>query len=217
MAEDGDRVTGTRAYRGVSADERRDLRRTTLIDTALDCLHDDGLSGVSVRSVCARARLTPRYFYESFVDLDALLVAAVDSVVDEVAVAALAGVASAGDDTAGEVRAAIDGGYGVVITDARKANAFLVVAAGHGALRERRHRVVTDYADLIMDNLAALSALGPAQRRLARTTALFLMGGSAEVIEAALSGRLRLSRAKLVDHLTRMWLGALGSGLGRTD
>jgi hypothetical protein len=42
------------------------------------------------------------------------------------------------------------------------------------------------------------------------------MGGSAEVIEAALSGRLRMSRARLVDHLTTMWLGALGAGLGGT-
>jgi hypothetical protein len=133
-----------------------------------------------------------------------------------VAVAALAGVAAAGGDTAAQVRAAIDAGYGVVVTDPRKANAFLVAAAGHGPLRERRHRVVTDFADLIMDNLSALTALGPGQRREARATALFLMGGAAEVIEATLSGRLRMSRAALVDHLTRLWLGALGEGLGRT-
>lgn len=212
-------MTSTRAYRGVSAEERRELRRSTLLETALDCLHDDGLSGVSVRSICARARLTPRYFYESFVDLDALLVATVDAVVDEVARTALAGVATAGDDTAAQVRAAIDAGYGVVVTDPRKANAFLVAAAGHGPLRERRHRVVTDFADLMMDNLSALSsrsAQDPGERREARATALFLMGGAAEVIEATLSGRLSMSRADLVDHLTRLWLGALGEGLGRT-
>ena len=57
------------------------------IETALDCLHDDGLSGVGVRSICARARLTPRYFYESFADLDELLVAVVDAVAAEVAAA----------------------------------------------------------------------------------------------------------------------------------
>ena len=44
----------------------------------------------------------------------------------------------------------------------------------------------------------------------ARATALFLMGGSADVIEAVLAGRLRFSRTALVDHLTSMWLGALG-------
>ncbi|MDT4904791.1 MAG: hypothetical protein QOF92_1456 [Pseudonocardiales bacterium] len=209
-------MVSTRAYRGVPADERRELRRSALIETVLDCLRDDGLGGVSVRSVCARSRLTPRYFYENFDDLDQLLVAAVDSVVDEVASASLAAMAAAGDETATQVRAAIDAGYGVVVTDPRKANALLVAAAGHGPLRERRHRVVTDYADLIIDNLPALNTLGLSERRRARATALFLMGGSAEVIEAALSGRLRMSRARLVDHLTTMWLGALGAGLGGT-
>jgi AcrR family transcriptional regulator len=75
-------MVATRAYRGVPADERREVRRQALIETALDCLHADGLAGVSVRSICARARLTPRYFYESFEDLDQLLVATIDAVVD---------------------------------------------------------------------------------------------------------------------------------------
>ena len=59
-----------RSYRGIGADERVAARRAALVEAGLDCLHDDGLSGASVRSICARARLTPRYFYESFADLD---------------------------------------------------------------------------------------------------------------------------------------------------
>jgi hypothetical protein len=42
--------------------------------------------------------------------------------------------------------------------------------------------------------------------------ALFVMGGAADVIEAVLSGRLRLSRTQVVDQLTTMWLAVL-SGL----
>ena len=209
-------MTVTRAYRGVSADERRSQRRTALVETALDCLHVDGLSGVSVRSVCARARLTPRYFYESFDDLDELLVAAVDSVVDEVADRALAALAAAPDELPAQVRAAIDAGYGVVATDARKANALLVAASGHGPLRERRQQVVTDYADLIINNFAVLSGLGLVERRRARGLALFLMGGASEVIEAVLSGRLRMSRGRLVDQLTAMWLAVL-TGIAAGD
>jgi AcrR family transcriptional regulator len=203
----------TRAYRGIPADERREVRRRALIETALDCLHADGLAGVSVRSICARARLTPRYFYESFEDLDQLLVATVDAVVDEVAQSALAAVAAASDSFETQARAAIDAGYGVVATDRRKATAILVAAAGHGPLRERRNKVITDYADLMIDHLSLLSSFGLAKRREARASALFLMGGAAEVIEAVLSGRLRMSRARLVDQLTAMWLGALG-GMG---
>lgn len=200
-----------RAYRGVSADERRAQRRGLLVETALDCLHQDGLAGISVRAVCARARLTPRYFYESFDGLDELLVAAVDSVVDEVAEHAIAALAAAPPDLATQVRAAIDAGYGVVAVDARKATALLVAASGYGPLRERRHKVVTDYADLIIDSLPLLNRLGLAERRTARAMALFLVGGAADVIEAVLSGRLRLSRTQLVDQLAAMWLDVLAA------
>lgn len=207
-------MTASRAYRGVSAEQRRAQRRELLIQTALDCLLHEGLAAISVRSVCARARLTPRYFYESFESLDVLLLAAVDSVVDEVAERAMAALAAAAPELGTQVRAAIDAGYGVVATDARKASALLVAASGHGPLRARRNKLVTDYADLIIDGLPLLSGLGLAERRTARAMALFLMGGAADVIEAVLSGRLRLSRKQLVDQLTTMWLSVL-SGLSR--
>ena len=199
----------TRAYRGVPAEQRRAQRRGQLIETALDCLHEDGLAGVSVRSVCARARLTPRYFYESFADLDELLLATIDAVCDEVATSALAALDAAPAELPAQVRAAIDAGYGVVVADRRKATAVLVAASGHGALRERRHEVITRFADLVIDRLPVLTAFGAAQRRQARATALFLMGGATEVIEAVLAGRLRLSRAVLVDQLTANWLAVL--------
>jgi AcrR family transcriptional regulator len=203
----------TRAYRGESADDRRDRRRAALIETALDCLHADGLAGVSVRSICTRARLTPRYFYESFAGLDELLLAVVDAVADEVAARAVAALAEAPDDLAAQIRAAIDAAYGVVVTDPRKANAVLVAASGDGALRGRRHQAITDLADLAIGRLPVLNARSLADRRQVRATALFVTGGAIEVIEAVLAGRLRMSRVALVDQLTAMWLGVLaGTG-----
>jgi AcrR family transcriptional regulator len=204
-------VTLSRAYRGVPAGERRAQRRQVLIETALDCLHADGIAGVSVRSVCARAKLTPRYFYESFADLDQLLLASVDAVVDEVAERALTALRAAAPELRTQVRAAIDAGYGVVATDPRKASALLVAAAGHGPLRARRHKLVTDYADLVIDGLPLLNSVGLPERRTARAMALFVMGGAAEVIEAVLSGRLRIPRTRLVELLTDMWLNVLSA------
>src|SRR5436853_65468 len=40
-------------------------------------------SATTVRAVCARAELNARYFYESFDDIDALLVAVYDHVVEQ--------------------------------------------------------------------------------------------------------------------------------------
>lgn len=209
-------MPGSGAYRGVTADERRAERRRLLIDGALDCLHQDGLAAVSVRSVCARARLTTRYFYENFTDLDELLLAAVDTVLGELAERALAAAVAAPADAETRVRAAIDAAFGVVAGDRRKAAALLVAAAGHGPLRERRRRMIIEFADVLIENVALLELAQVGDRSELRASALFLMGGSADVIEAVLSGRLRMSRTRVVDHLTVLWLGALGvSGHGR--
>jgi AcrR family transcriptional regulator len=197
----------TRPYRGVPHEDRIAERRETLIATGLDCLHEDGLSGVSVRSVCTRARLSPRYFYESFADLDALLLAVIDSVAVEVATTAVTAIRAAGPALADQVRAAVDAGYGVVATDRRKATALLVAAAGHGPLAERRQQIVIDYAELALANLTPLGSLR--DRKRATATALFLMGGAGELIAAVLSGRLRLSRAAVVDQLAALWLAVL--------
>lgn len=214
-------MNASRAYRGLNLDERVEQRRMQLLETGLDCLHADGLSGVSVRSICGRARLTPRYFYESFASLDDLLVAVVDLVAAEVASATLAAIAAARDAgtheqfhdrSDGQVRAAIDAGYAVVADDPRKATALLVAGAGHGPLRDRRHKIVIDYAELAMANLPRLGAISLTDRARARATALFVMGGAAELIEAVLSGALRLSRAQVVDLLTDMWMSVLTVG-----
>jgi AcrR family transcriptional regulator len=200
----------TRAYRGVSAEDRRAIRRAALVAAAIDGLHEDGLSGISVRAVCARSELTPRYFYESFADLDELLVAAVDAVSEEVSARVVGALAVAPRDPGAQVRAAVRTGYGVIADDPRKASVFLVAAAGHGPLRARRQHYITEYADLVLDGLDVLSAPGAAGRAAARATALFLMGGTTDLMEAVLSGRLRMSRERAVDQLTGLWLGVLG-------
>lgn len=202
-------MTQARAYRGVAPEQRRARRRQALLETGLDCLAEDGLSGVSVRSICSRAQLTPRYFYESFADLDALLVALVDAVAAEVAQVAIAAIAAAPDDLNAQVRAAVDAGYAVVAGDRRKANALLVAAAGHGPLLDRRQEIIMQYAELALANLPPLGKLSATDRRRARATALFLIGGAAELICAVLSGSLRLSRARVVDQLTELWVAVL--------
>ena len=67
-----------RVYRGVSEEMRRAERQQKLIDTAIEAFGTRGIRHVSLREICAAAGYTPRYFYESFADLDELMAAMVD-------------------------------------------------------------------------------------------------------------------------------------------
>ena len=69
-----------RNYAGLSAEERRDARRERLIEGAIRAYGELGYRNTTVKAVCEAAGLTERYFYESFANSEALLVAAFDSV-----------------------------------------------------------------------------------------------------------------------------------------
>jgi len=86
---------GNRLFRGLSADERRSQRREQLIEAGLRTFGARGFHEVGVRDICAEARLTERYFYESFPNREALFLAVYERGVDrvrEMVMAALQGL-----------------------------------------------------------------------------------------------------------------------------
>ncbi|MBS0529105.1 MAG: helix-turn-helix transcriptional regulator [Proteobacteria bacterium] len=66
----------TRLYAGVRGEERRAERRARLIEAAVRVYGEVGYRSATVKAVCAAAELTERYFYESFANSEALLIAA---------------------------------------------------------------------------------------------------------------------------------------------
>lgn len=198
-------MTQSRPYGGRTLDQRRDARRVQLIETGLDCLHDEGLSGISVRTICARAKLTPRYFYENFANLDELLVALVDHVGSEVSALGLAAMAAYPDDLETRVHESLRGVFAVCLQDPRKASVLLASAA-HEAMQARQQQRFLDYAELVVESLTVQPS-EPDRQRL-RPMALFLIGGSVELISAKLTGLIELSDDDLVERCTDMFLAA---------
>jgi AcrR family transcriptional regulator len=64
-----------RQYGGQSPEERARERREKLMRAAADLYGRLGPAGASVTAICSEAGLTPRYFYESFQNREALLLA----------------------------------------------------------------------------------------------------------------------------------------------
>lgn len=95
-------VKKSRLYGGLSAEERRTERRARLIEAAIKVYGEVGYRNATVKTVCAAAELTQRYFYESFANSEVLLIAAYIDVTERLHAEMMA----AGDAARGAARTA---------------------------------------------------------------------------------------------------------------
>jgi AcrR family transcriptional regulator len=120
----------SRAYRGVSIEQRRAERRAKLIAAAIAVYGERGYRQATVKSVCEAAGLTERYFYESFENSEALLVASFNAVTyavfDEITAAARA----AGRGRVARGRAMLDAYFGALQRSPDAARVYLVEIRG---------------------------------------------------------------------------------------
>jgi AcrR family transcriptional regulator len=198
--------TATRIYGGVGAEERRATRRGRLLEAGLDLLGTDGWNATTVRAVCARANLTPRYFYESFEDLDTLLLAVFDEIAQEIAIAILAAVTPPPGDARATARAAIGAGVGVLTDDRRKAQVLFAEAMGSESLARRRRDTLRGFAALVAVQGRAFYGVPGATDRIIEVSAVMLVGGLAEAFAAWLDGDIEASREQLIDDLTDLFV-----------
>ena len=167
-----------------------------------------------MRAVCQAARLNPRYFYESFDDLDALVVALYDRMVGELGVEVVAAIAAAGDDPRAQTRAAIGSIVSFVDDDRRRARLLYVEALGNEALNRRR--IETAHALVAGVEQHARARYGPAPpgEKIGRVAASILVGGTGELVVAWLDGHIAMGREQLVDDATELFL-AMGDAAAR--
>ena len=64
--------TKERQFKGLSLSERKQMRREKLIEAGIETYGTHGFFAVTVKDICNEAKLTERYFYESFKKSDEL-------------------------------------------------------------------------------------------------------------------------------------------------
>ena len=192
-------------YRGVPAEERRADRRKRLLEAGVDVIGRSGWQNTTVRAVCAEAGLTERYFYESFSDREALLLQAFDHVTATAAATIVAAVADAPHDAESRARAAIGAFVDLVADDPGGARVMLVEATGSEALNERRLAAIATFARLVRDQATEFYGVKPGSLDV-ELTAHALVGAVAQLLIAWLSGEVEVSRDRLVDHCTALFL-----------
>jgi AcrR family transcriptional regulator len=197
----------TGRYRGASAADRAAERRERLMETALELLGTEGWAGTTVRSVCAHAKLNPRYFYESFTDLDALVLAVFDRVSLETTRALLTAAAAAPrDDANAAAREAIGTFVHAVTDDPRKARVLFVEALGNEALARRRLDGMHDMWRVLATFGRGFYGREDDTDPIGDVAAALLVGGVTELLLAWLDGRLALTREQLIDDVSELFV-----------
>ncbi|HLT69526.1 MAG TPA: TetR/AcrR family transcriptional regulator [Acidimicrobiales bacterium] len=211
-AAPSDRRRPTR-WAGVPHDRRRAERRTLLLDAAFDLLGTVGWAGTTVRAVCRAAELNPRYFYESFDDLESLAVAVYDRLVRELTDGVRRAVAAAPDDPRAQARAAIDHIVTFVDEDRRRARILYVEALGSEALNRRRIATGHELVAAVEQYAVERHGPPPTGEQIGRIGAAILVGGMAELVVAWLDGRIPVERDQLVDDATALFLAMADEGV----
>lgn len=188
-----------RTYAGETSDERRARRRAALTDAALDLVAEVGWERVTVRAVCGRARLNDRYFYESFADRDALLLASWDAVAEGALRALIGAIRQTGKER--RVRAVVEAVIDFFTADSRRGQ---LMFAPHEALRSRRQEMLRTLARIVADQATELLGDHAAPAKDRELGALTLVSGTMEVFAGWLRGELDVTRAHLADFLVAM-------------
>jgi AcrR family transcriptional regulator len=193
-----DSVAQVRPYRGIEAAERLAQRRRRLLEAGLDLLGagEQDPADLTVRTICAKAGLGVRYFYESFTDKDEFAGAVFDWVIADLAATTQAAATAA--PLKERNRAGMSNLVRTIANDARIGR-FLVSSQASSVLVRRRAETGALLAVLYGQNVTA--ALGVPQTEFGKATAHFALGGVVQVINTWLAGDIDLGHRELVDQL----------------
>lgn len=186
-------------WRGRSAADRAAERRERLLAAATESLGTAGCAATTLRGVCRGAGVSLRYFYESFTDLDALLIAVYDRVADELTGAVAACISAAGGESGTAMRAAFEGAVDFIDTDPRHGRILFRETLASDVLRDHGAATVPKFVALIV---AILVGEPTAQVRPVQISAL--SGALAALFLDWQAGTLAASKPELVDYCTEL-------------
>jgi AcrR family transcriptional regulator len=194
-----------RTYGGATPEERRIRRRAALYEAALDLLAEGGWERVTVRGVCSRARLNDRYFYESFRDPEALLLAVREQVTADAFTTITEAIKNTEPDPDVRIRAIVVAVIDFFTTDPRRGHLLLQSQATE-ELRRARQATVRVMARLVVEQGVVMLGdhASPSHSTDRELAALTLVHGTLELFASWLRGELDVTREHLTDFLVAM-------------
>ena len=189
----------SKVYQGLPMEQRRAQRRAALIRAAVAVYGERGYRAATVKAVCDAAGLTERYFYESFLNSEALLVASYEAVI----AAMLGEMRGAGEAAPAGLRAeaVLRSYYAMLRREPKGARVFLVEIAGVSPAVDRVSGAALKDFGLLLEAAVNPGQETPTSPALLRAGVMggiihialrWIAGGYAEEVEAVVAQALRL-------------------------
>lgn len=191
-------TVSTRSYAGKTAGERVAARRARLLDATIRLLAKEGEARTTMTAVCAEAGLTERYFYESFGSRDEVLVAALDSVGEELARTALDAIAASSGEPADRVRATIGAVVDLVVAAPDKMRVAVIESNANASMRARRHELLGSFAALVAAEAREIFGDETWPEPRDHLHGVIFIAGLSELVASWLLGEVELSPDELV-------------------
>ncbi|MEJ9080921.1 TetR/AcrR family transcriptional regulator [Gordonia malaquae] len=181
------RPAAVRDYAGVTADDRRNERRTRLLAVGRTAWGRAGIGDISIRGVCRDAELAARYFYENFDNRDAYLVAIADGVREQMVATMVQSSSETGGSIGRRLHAALTAFLRAVADDPEAFRIMTTDVSSVPGLEHRRNETLDLVADIVLAHFVEIAgepdgrAVDDAELRPA---ARFVVGGVNRLIEA---------------------------------
>lgn len=188
---------------GSTLEDRAAARRAALVEAGVELLGTEGAEGVTVRAVCRGAKLTERYFYESFDGRDALLRAVHDQVAGEARTAIVAALASAPPVDPERVALTAVAAFTTFLeADPRRGRVLLSESFSDTVLARHDLELVPAFVALLVAQIRALP--DPPDAIDAELTAVALLGALRTLYLAWLEADPPIPSARLNAHAARL-------------
>ncbi len=200
-----------RTYAGVSLVERKKLRKKQFLEAGLRHFGCCGFRNATVRSLCKEAKLTDRYFYESYSGLDNLLVSVYEDCMTKLSKEIVAAIVLAYQDKDPEkaIIAGLDK-YFEVLEDAHIARICMVELEGINAeVNVLYYQYIDSFAEIlrVMANHAfPQMSIERAQQDI---LAISLVGAMRQAATNWLASNYKTERQELVAATSKLFLGLI--------
>lgn len=203
---DSDNARGApRRWRGQEPEDRRAARRAQLIDAGLELMGTQGAPATTMRATCRQAGLTERYFYESFENRDALLIAVLDEVVLGARDVLVSSLANAPEDPALLIRHVVSAFTSYVAKDRRRGRIMFVESHSVPELWHRGEQLIDEFTVPISASLEMMRGEGdPPDRITTELNSIGLFGALAFVYQRWLTGSSRITSERIVEHISQV-------------